>query len=185
MLPELSLNILDISENSVKAGACLITICVTADQAADRLVIVISDDGCGMDEEQLARVTDPFYTTRTTRRVGLGIPFFKYAAECSGGSFQIRSSPGKGTSITAVFGLSHIDRMPLGDMDATIHNLIVYHPDRDFCYTFTCRGHSFTLDTRQMREILEGVPLNAPEVSAYILAYLKENHQEIMGDAVL
>lgn len=129
MMTEISLNVLDVSENSTRAGASLVTILVTADTVHDNLTIVIADDGCGMTAEQVAHVTDPFFTTRTTRKVGLGIPFFKYAAESTGGSFLIESEPGKGTTVTAVFGLSHIDRMPLGDMNATIHNLIVYHPD--------------------------------------------------------
>ena len=115
----------------------------------------------------------------------MGIPFFKYAAESTGGSFRIESEPGKGTTVTAVFGLSHIDRMPLGDMNATIHNLIVYHPDTDFCYTYTFNGASFTLDTREMREILDGIPLDSPEVSQYIMEYLKENQQEIDKGAIL
>ena len=84
-----------------------------------------------------------------------------------------------------MFGLSHIDRMPLGDMNATIHNLIVYHPDTDFCYTYTFNDASFTLDTREMREILDGVPLDAPEVSQYIMEYLKENQQETDKGAIL
>lgn len=87
--------------------------------------------------------------------------------------------------MTAVFGLSHIDRMPLGDMNATIHNLIVYHPDTDFLYTYTYNDASFTLDTREMREILGGIPLNTPEVSAYIMEYLKENQQETDGGALI
>ena len=101
------------------------TINVTADTDADRLTIQIGDNGCGMSEEQLSHVTDPFYTTRTTRKVGLGVPFFKMAAESAGGSFSIHSQIGKGTEVTAEFGLSHIDRMPLGDINSTIHNLIV------------------------------------------------------------
>src|SRR5699024_7456117 len=173
MLPEISLNVLDVSENSTRAGATLVEIRVAASQADDTLTIVIADNGCGMTPEQVSRVTDPFFTTRTTRKVGLGIPFFKYAAESTGGSFRIESEPGKGTTVTAVFGLSHIDRMPLGDMNATIHNLIVYHPDTDFCYTYTFNGASFTLDTREMREILDGIPLDSPEVSQYIMEYLK------------
>ena len=104
------------------------TINVTADTDADRLTIQIGDNGCGMSEEQLSHVTDPFYTTRTTRKVGLGVPFFKMAAESAGGSFSIHSQIGKGTEVTAEFGLSHIDRMPLGDINSPIHNLIVYHP---------------------------------------------------------
>ena len=185
MLPEISLNVLDVSENSTRAGATLVEIRVAASQADDTLTIVIADNGCGMTPEQVSRVTDPFFTTRTTRKVGLGIPFFKYAAESTGGSFRIESEPGKGTTVTAVFGLSHIDRMPLGDMNATIHNLIVYHPDTDFCYTYTFNGASFTLDTREMREILDGIPLDSPEVSQYIMEYLKENQQEIDKGAIL
>ena len=185
MLPEISLNVLDVSENSTRAGASLVEIRVTVDEARDRLAIVIADDGCGMTPEQVSHVTDPFFTTRTTRKVGLGIPFFKFAAESTGGSFSIQSEPGKGTTVTAVFGLSHIDRMPLGDMNATIHNLIVYHPDTDFCYTYTFNDASFTLDTREMREILDGVPLDAPEVSQYIMEYLKQNQQETDKGAIL
>lgn len=161
------------------------TISVTADTDADRLTIQIGDNGCGMSEEQLSHVTDPFYTTRTTRKVGLGVPFFKMAAESAGGSFSIHSQIGEGTEVTAVFGLSHIDRMPLGDINSTIHNLIVYHTDTDFCYTYTYNGASFTLDTRQMREILGGIPLNTPEVSAYILEFLNENQKETDGGASL
>lgn len=138
-----------------------------------------------MSEEQLSHVTDPFYTTRTTRKVGLGVPFFKMAAESAGGSFSIHSQIGEGTEVTAEFGLSHIDRMPLGDINSTIHNLIVYHPDTDFCYTYTYNGASFTLDTRQMKEILGGIPLNTPEVSAYILEFLNENQKETDGGASL
>ena len=201
MMTEISLNVLDVSENSTRAGASLVTILVTADTSADKLTIVIADNGCGMTPEQAAHVTDPFFTTRTTRKVGLGIPFFKYAAESTGGSFpiesgrrvmdrlshtiEIESEPGRGTTVTAVFGLSHIDRMPLGNMNATIHNLIVYHPDTDFLYTYTYNDASFTLDTREMREILGGIPLNTPEVSAYIMEYLKENQQETDGGALI
>ena len=114
MMPEIAMNILDVAENSVRAGASLIRITVDISRELDRLNIVIEDNGCGMTAEQVAHVTDPFFTTRTTRKVGLGVPFFKMAAESTGGSFSIESVPGQGTVVTAVFGLSHIDRMPLG-----------------------------------------------------------------------
>ena len=185
MMTEISLNILDVAENSTRAGASLVSITVSADTTADRLTVVIEDDGCGMTEEQLARVTDPFFTTRTTRKVGLGVPFFKEAAELTGGSFAIQSEPGKGTTVTAVFVLSSIDRMPLGDISATIHNLVVYHPGTDFCYTYEYDGKSFTLDTRQFREILGDIPFDAPEVSSYIMDYLTENKLETDGGASL
>ncbi len=178
MMTEISLNVLDVAENSTRAGASLVSILVKVSQPDDTLTIVIEDNGCGMTAEQVVHVTDPFFTTRTTRKVGLGVPFFKLAAESSGGHFHIESEPGKGTTVTAVFGLSHIDRMPLGDINCTIHNLIVYHPDTDFHYTYQVNDASFTLDTREMREILGGIPLNTPEVSSYILEYLTENKQE-------
>lgn len=184
MMTELSLNVLDVAENSVKAGADLIEIAVQADILSDRLIISIKDDGCGMTAEEVKRVTDPFFTSRKTRKVGLGVPFFKYAAECTGGSFAISSRPGEGTMVKAVFVLSHIDRMPLGDMSATIHTLIICHPDIDFVYTYTYNEKSFDLDTRQFKEILGEVSLNAPEVDAYINEYLKENTLETDGGAV-
>lgn len=183
-MTELSLNVLDIAENSTKAGARLVTIRVEADTDADRLTVVIADDGCGMTPEQKAQVTDPFFTSRTTRNVGLGVPFFKYAAESTGGGFEIESEPGAGTTVTADFVLSHIDRMPLGDITSTIHTLVVYHPDTDFVYEYGYNHKSFTLDTREFREILGGLPFDCPEISTYIRDYLTENKLETDGGAV-
>lgn len=183
-MTEISLNILDVAENSTRAGASLVNIRVEADTAADRLTVAIEDNGCGMTREQVEHVTDPFFTTRTTRKVGLGVPFFKYAAESTGGSFTIESEPGKGTTVTAVFVLSHIDRMPLGDISSTIHTLIVYHPETDFCYTYRYNSKTFTLDTRQFREILGNVPFDTPEISEYIMDYLSENKTETDDGAV-
>ncbi|MBR6359015.1 MAG: sensor histidine kinase [Lachnospiraceae bacterium] len=179
MMTELSLNVLDIVENSTKAKASLVFIGVEIDSAADSLIIRIDDDGCGMDSEQLARVTDPFFTTRTTRKVGLGVPFFKQSAEMTGGDFIITSEPGVGTKITARYVLSSIDRMPLGDMTATIHQLILMHQDCDFLYRYSYDGKEFTLDTRELRVVLEGVPFDVPDVSAYIKDFLTENTAEV------
>lgn len=184
-MTEISLNILDIAENSTRAGAALIAITVAVNNGADRLTVTIADDGCGMTKEQVHEAEDPFYTTRTTRRVGLGIPFFKSAAELTGGSFSIESEPLKGSVVTAVFGLSHIDRMPLGDMDATMAALIFSHPDTDFIYTYRYDNRSFTLDTRKFRQILGDIPFDTPKVSAYIKEYLTENRLETDGGAVL
>ncbi|MBO6055271.1 MAG: ATP-binding protein [Oscillospiraceae bacterium] len=178
MMPELSLNILDVAKNSVRAGASLINISVRADRAKDTLAIVISDNGCGMTEEQVQRVTDPFFTTRSTRKVGLGVPFFKMAAELTGGSFQIRSELGKGTSTEAVFGLSSIDRMPLGDFSGTITTLIQASPEIDFLVEYAVDENEFALDTRELREILGDVPLNEPEILQYIAGFLEENMSE-------
>ena len=184
MMTELSLNILDVAENSVRAGASLITITVDTDTTADRITIIIDDDGCGMSDEEVQRVTDPFFTSRTTRKVGLGVPFFKYAAECTGGSFCIRSKKGQGTTVTAVFVFSHIDRMPLGDISATVKTLITCHQDIHFLYRYSYNGKEFTLDTRQLREILGDISYEEPEVSSFLTEYLTENKLETDGGAV-
>lgn len=174
-MTELSLNVLDVAQNSIKAGATLIEISVDVQTVSDRITIVIADNGCGMDEATLSQVTDPFYTTRTTRKVGLGVPLFKMAAEMTGGSFEITSQVGKGTRVTAEFVLSDIDRMPLGDMPQTVEMLIVYNTAVDFIYTYRVDEDQFELSTAQMREILDGVPLDNPEVVTYIRDFLKEN----------
>ncbi len=184
MMPEISLNILDIAENSTRAGASFVQLIVDADERADKLTVIIADNGCGMTKEQVSCVTDPFFTSRTTRKVGLGVPFFKYAAESTGGSFQIESEPGKGTTVTAVFVLSHIDRMPLGDITSTVHTLILYHPDTEFLYRYRYNGAEFTLDTRAFRQVLGDVPFDTPEVSQYIKEYLIENKLETDHGAV-
>ncbi len=180
-MTEISLNVLDIANNSIRAGAGLIEITVQIRRDLDALTIIISDNGSGMSQEQLTQVEDPFFTTRTTRRIGLGVPFFKMAALSTGGSFKIDSTLGVGTIITAVFGLSHIDRMPLGDMNSTIHTLITLNTHIDFLYTYEFDGNRFTLDTREFRQILGGIPLNSPEVTNYIKEYLNENQNETDG----
>ncbi|MFA9466540.1 MAG: ATP-binding protein [Velocimicrobium sp.] len=179
MMPELSLNILDVAENSIRANASLVEICVLADTEKDRLTISIKDNGCGMSAEQIKKVEDPFFTTRTTRKVGLGIPFFKQAALGTNGSFHIESKINEGTLVTVTFTLSHIDRMPLGDITSTIHTLITFNTQTDFYYTYTYNKESFSLDTREFREILDGVTLDTPEVSTYIKEYLIENKQDV------
>lgn len=185
MMTEIALNVLDVAENSVRAKASLVQISVYVNTGEDRMVVTIEDDGCGMTPEQIEHVEDPFFTTRTTRKVGLGVPFFKYAALCTGGDFRITSIVGVGTKVCAQFVLSHIDRMPLGDMSGTMHTLITFNTEIDFIYTYTIDERSFTLDTREFKEILEGVPLNSPEVSAYIDEYLAENTAEVNQGTVL
>lgn len=183
-MTEISLNILDVAENSTRAGADFITILVAADTGADTLTVLLTDNGCGMTKEEVSKVTDPFYTSRNTRKVGLGIPFFQYAAECTGGTFSIESESGTGTKVKAVFRLSHIDRMPLGDINSTIETLITCHPDTDFLYIYRYNKASFELNTRKFREILIDIPFDTPEVSAFIREYLCENKLETDGGAV-
>ncbi|MCR5685564.1 MAG: ATP-binding protein [Lachnospiraceae bacterium] len=185
MMPEISLNILDVAENCVKAKASLVELTVRADSGQNTLTVIIKDNGCGMSKEQVEAVTDPFFTTRTTRKVGLGVPFFKMAAESSGGSFGIESELGVGTVVTAVFMLDSIDRMPLGDMVSTMHMLITMNEHMDFVYNYSVDGREFTLDTRQFREVLGDVSFAEPEVSAYIRDFLKENTAEVTENVQL
>lgn len=182
-MKELSLNILDIAKNSVTAGAGLVRI--TVDETPARLTIVIADDGCGMSEEFLARVTDPFTTTRTTRKVGMGIPLFKMAAEMSGGGFEIRSQVGKGTETTAWFDPNSIDTPPMGDLTGSILTLIQGSPDIDFLFIHRRAAgdgtpKEYELDTRQIRQIMEGVPLDTPELLEWMRGFMTENESELL-----
>jgi light-regulated signal transduction histidine kinase (bacteriophytochrome) len=181
-MKELSLNILDITENSVKAGATLTEILLT--ETTDTLVITIKDDGCGMSDEVLKSVTNPFYTTRTTRSVGLGIPLFKLSAEQTGGNLCITSvrddgtgSP-HGTEITATYNKNHIDFTPLGDVISTVVTLIQGHPDTDFLFIHKTLCGEVSLDTRELRSVLEDVPLNSYEVLLWIEENLKGQYEE-------
>ena len=176
---ELSLNVLDIVQNSITAKATLIKIELIEDINNDILKINIFDNGKGMTDEQIKSVTDPFYTTRTTRKIGLGIPLFKMAAEMSGGSFKIESIVGVGTKIFTSFIHSSIDRMPVGNINETVSMLIQMNPDIDFVYTHTFNEKSYSLDTRELREQLEDVPLDTPDVIEWINDYLKENDSMI------
>ncbi len=178
MMTEISLNILDVAQNSVRAEASLIEITVDADTEKDMLTVIISDNGCGMTEEQVKNVTDPFFTTRTTRKIGLGVPFFKMSAESTGGSFSIVSELGVGTTTKACYVLSSIDRMPLGDITGTIHTLVTMNPDIDFVYKYNVNERGFVMDTREFREILGEVSFAEAEVSDYINEYLTENKAE-------
>ena len=178
---ELSLNVLDIAQNSIAAGAALTEITVQEDTADDRIVITVKDTGRGMTPAQVRKVSDPLYTPRTTRKVGMGIPLFRMAADMAGGGLSIASAPGKGTTVTATFVRSHIDRMPLGDMTGTVVALIRMNPDRDFRYVRRYNDREFALDTRELREVLGDVPLDTPEVAAWISGYIEEQTQGILA----
>lgn len=184
---ELSLNVLDIAQNSITAGAALITITVEESLPGDTLTISVEDNGCGMTPQQVEHVTDPFYTTRTTRKVGLGVPFFKMEAEMTGGSFTIHSQQGVGTKLSAVFRPSSVDMIPLGDIGGTVQLLITCNPKIDFLYTRryeTAAGESreFSLDTREMRQLLgDEVSLSAPEVVLWMKDYLAEQTAALLS----
>lgn len=178
---ELSLNVLDIAQNSISAAASLIEIEVLENTAKKELVIGIYDNGRGMTPEQVQNVQDPFFTTRTTRKVGMGIPLFKLAAEQTGGSLEITSELGVGTRVRTVFKTDSIDFTPLGDMDSTIVMLITMNTDRDFTYRFGIDENEFILSTSELKEILGDVPLSEPSVSQWIKDYLAEQTQIIRG----
>lgn len=163
-MEDLSLHILDIAENSIDAGAGLIRICLEEDTKGDMLNITISDNGRGIDSETLKMVTDPFFTTKTVRRIGLGLPLLKQAAEECGGLFSIISEEGQGTTIAVSFIQSHIDRKPLGDLASTLTTLIAGNPEVDYILEYKRDGYNFRLDTSWVRKELGELPLNTPKV---------------------
>ncbi len=171
-MEDLSLHILDIAENSVRARAKRIEITITRDAAGDFLTVEVKDDGSGMDHETLARVRDPFFTTKG-KKTGLGIPFLAQAAEQAGGALTIDSAPGKGTRLSVAFKWSHIDRPAIGSMADTLLTLIAGHPDIDFLYEERRDGGVFRLDTREIKNDLGEVPINAPEALDAIRGMLK------------
>ena len=172
---ELSLNILDVAQNSISAGASLITVEVNESLIDHTLLIGIYDNGKGMSEEQVKSVIDPFFTTRTTRKVGMGIPLFKMAAEQTGGRLEIKSQVGVGTEVRAYFKTDSVDFTPLGDVAGTVQMLITMNTDRDFLYKHSVDGKEFVADTREIKGILGDVPLNTYEVSQWLIEFIKEN----------
>lgn len=182
-MPELALHILDLVQNSVSAGATRVVVTIAWDTSADTLLISIEDDGKGMPPELLARVASPFTTTRTTRKVGLGIPMFKANAELTGGSFDIESEVGVGTRMTANFVLSSIDRPPLGDMPSTMVSLVVANPEFHFHLEYAVDKEAFVFDTEEIRQVLGGVPLDTPEVLSWIEGYIQEGMESLHGGA--
>jgi hypothetical protein len=180
---ELSDHILDIAENSVRAGAKIIEIFVEEDSESDLLKIGISDDGCGIKQEEIEKVLDPFYTTKTVRRVGLGLPLLAGAAEAAGGRMSIESAEGKGTRLTVTFQIGHLDRQPMGDINKTLVALIAGNSDVDFYYKHICDKRLFELDTRLIRKEIEDVPINHPEVLKYIRSVIEEGLSIIKSKA--
>lgn len=179
-MKELSLNILDITKNSTAAGANEILISLVTDEKGI-LTVTISDDGCGMDEETLKRVSDPFYTTRTTRKVGMGIPLLRLAAEQTGGEVRIESSKDEtahGTKVTATFDTTHIDFCPVGDIISSICVLISGNPDIDFVFLDETPERRVTLDTKELRAVLGEVSLAEYEVIMWIREYLKGQYNQ-------
>lgn len=173
-MKELALHLLDIAENSVAAQARNITLSVTADEANDRLRLLVQDDGKGMDAQTAARIVDPFVTSRTTRKVGLGLPLLKLAAESCNGGLEIQSQIGKGTRVSVEFQLNHIDRMPVGDFASTCLNLLVGYPDIHWVFSYNSDAYQYQFDDQPVKKELEGIPLSDP----LVLNYLRENLED-------
>ncbi len=180
-MKELSLNILDITKNSVTAGAENIEISLVTDENGI-LTLIVKDDGCGMSEETVKNVVNPFYTTRTTRKVGMGLPLLKLAAEQTGGNLHIASSTDErehGTTLTVTFDTNSIDFMPIGDIISTVCILIAGSPEIDFYFKDVSSSHNVSLDTREIKAVLgDEISLAEPEVQSWIAEYLKEQYTE-------
>lgn len=178
---ELSLHVLDLVQNAVEAGASRVELEITEDLAADRLIIMINDNGRGMGNETRQKVTDPFYTSRTTRRIGLGIPLIQMSTQRCDGTLGIVSEPGVGTRIEAVYRYSHWDRPPLGNMVETLKSILVGNPGFDFSYLHRVAQREFRLEAAQIWEALDGLPLTQPDVLQWLQAYLEENFTILYG----
>ena len=177
---DLSMHVLDIAQNSIKAGATLVTVTFDKDEKG-LLTFAVRDNGCGMAPDFLARVTDPFTTTRTTRKVGLGIPMLKQSAEMAGGAFGIESTVGEGTYIHASFDTRNIDCIPLGDICDSLLTLVVLNPEKpEFLFQATCAENEAVFDTRQLRQVLGGLPLNEPDIIAWMKESIEEEFKPIL-----
>lgn len=178
-MKDLSLHILDIVQNSIRAQARLVEITVAEIPENDLLTITIADNGKGMNEEEVKKAIDPFYTSRTTRKVGLGLSLFKQNAEQTGGSMQIESEPGKGTKVIATFGLTHFDRPVMGDLTGVLLLLICAPDAVDYVFKHQTQAGDFTLDTREIKQTLEDVPINHPEVRDFLKEMIAGNLEQI------
>lgn len=172
---ELSLHILDIIENSIRAEASVIELNIEENNKLDEYRITITDNGCGMDDKMLNQVLNPFFTTRTTRKIGLGLSLFKQNAELTGGRFHIQSTVGEGSKTEAVFVMSSIDRQPLGDIAGSLTLLIGANSNIRFIYNHKTTISTFEFDTKEVKEELEGVPINDPDILKALKELIIEN----------
>ena len=178
---DLSLHLMDIVQNSVKAKASEISISIAVRPEEDHLVLSIDDNGHGMPADMVERVKDPFVTSRTTRSVGLGIPLLKELCELTGGHLELSSTEGQGTRLTACLGLSSIDRLPLGEIGDTMFVLISADPNLDYCLTFSAPERQFELKLADVRDELEDVPLDEPSVLTWLRDYIREQQQAVFS----
>ncbi|MDP4289824.1 MAG: ATP-binding protein [Bacteroidota bacterium] len=178
-MKDLSLHILDIVQNSITANASFIEISIEESHKANKYILKIKDNGKGMSPEMAEKVTDPYVTSRTTRKVGLGLPLLKMNAERTGGQLEIISEEGKGTEVVAVFILNNIDRLPLGDIAGTIVLLASANPTIEFVYSHIVDGERYIFDTREVKEALNEVSINDIHIFKYLKEMINENLDEI------
>jgi len=184
MMDELSLNILDIAQNSISAEASLVEIDIEENDSSDRIIIRVKDNGKGMSDDFLKTVEDPFITTRTTRKIGLGISFLKEAAEMTGGRIELKSELGVGTTISAFFVKSHIDRQPIGNLTETIITLVTLNPDIDFYIKYIVNENEFVFSTQEVKVLLgDDTPLNSPAIASFLTEYVSEHIENLSGGA--
>lgn len=181
---EISLHILDLVENSTSAGADRVAVSINEDSRNDELRVQIADNGKGMDAAMVARVTDPFVTSRTTRKVGLGLPLLEMTTQMCEGGMSIQSTPGEGTLVDATWRRSHLDRPPLGNLAGTLKTIIVLNPDLLFQYDHQVDEREFSFDTGQIRSALDGLPLTHPEVLEWLDQYLRSNLSMLYGGEI-
>lgn len=174
-MKDLSMHIMDIIQNSVRAEASLVELKITESFKDDMFSIAIKDNGFGMSEEVLAKAIDPFFTTRTTRKVGLGLSLLKQNAEQTGGGMEISSKEGEGTELEAVFSYKHLDRPSLGDIAGTMVLLVGANPEMDFIYTHITDDGEYVFDTKEVKEVLDGMPVSDPNIMQYLKEMIKEN----------
>lgn len=181
-MEDLALHILDIAHNSLEAGAMRVEITIVEDPAVDRLTIEIRDNGRGMDDTTLGRAADPFFTTRQTRTVGLGLALLSQASEAAGGGTVVQSEPGEGTTVHAHFQLSHVDRAPLGDLETTVMVLAVSHPEVDLHIVHRRGAQEYALSSSNVKAALDGRPLTSPEGLALLRKALRYGEAKLHGD---
>lgn len=176
-MKDLASHIMDILQNSTRAGATQIEFTLKIEKKNDKLTLIFKDNGCGMDAEMLEKVTNPFFTTRTTRKVGLGLPLLKQNAEMTGGEFSIHSVPEQGTEINCTFQLSHVDIKPMGDIPGTIVLTVSAHPQLHFLFHYVNDEKSYTFDTAEVYEALDGMSVQNPEIMQFLKEMIEENMQ--------
>lgn len=180
---EISLHILDLVQNAIEAGATAVKLEIIEDLIKDSMIIRVSDNGRGMNKKMRQLVIDPFITTRTTRRIGLGLPLMDMSTKRCGGYLNIESTPGQGTVIEAMYQHSHFDRPPMGNLVETIKSILVANPVLQFYYNHTVDNKSLAVSSHEIADILDGIPLTQPDVLLWLHGYLSDNIDNLYGGA--